>query len=208
MRIRLGVEDDLSEAVLRRLISELRADCQVEFAYPPHNRAGPRDLKSGWGYLQSNLTAFALASKTIPHVVLVDLDDSECAPMKVKDWLSKIPKAHNLMLRIAVTEVESWLLADFDGLMEYLHVPNQVSSQSCETIRYPKEVIVAYASKSRLGEIKRDMCPLRERMGAVGPGYQSLMRSFARDVWNFEEASKASPSLSSAIAALAKFKKK
>jgi len=208
MKIRLAVEDDISEAVLRRLIGELRRDCEIDFAYPPHNRAAPRDLKSGWGYLRSNLAAFAKASKIIPHIVLVDLDDSKCPLTKAQEWLSTIPKSPNLILRIAVTEVEAWLLADFDGLMDYLHVPKQSSPKPSENIRFPKEAIICYAAKSRQNDIRRDMCPTRRRLGAVGPGYQSLMRSFARDIWDLKAASKNSISLHRAIGAILKFKKK
>lgn len=208
MKVRLAVEDDLSEEVLKRLLRESGKGWDVEFSYPPPVRGRPREPKSGFGYLRANLPAFCRASKEVPHIVLVDLDDAKCPPAKVREWFGGKRRPPNLIFRVAVREVEAWLLADFAGLMDYLHVHNARDVKASELVRYPKEAIVCYAAKSRVSEIRRDMLPFRRRLGAVGPGFTPLMRSFARDIWDVDAAVGNCASLARALAALRAFKTK
>ncbi len=204
MNVRIAVEDALSEAILRRLLSASRRDYDVELCYPQRTH-GVLPVHSGWGALYSNRAAFAGVSATVPVIVLVDLDDRVCPKTMAAEWKRDLPVSPNLLVRIAVREAEAWLLADFDELMSYLHVPGRELKRPPESIRDPKQAIVCYASKSRLADIRRDMVPLKVGSGVVGRGYSRLMRSFVNDHWNPRRAAKASESLRRAIVALEAF---
>ncbi len=202
--MRIAVEDALSEAILRRLLSASRKDYKVELCYPQRTQ-GVLPAHSGWGALYSNRAAFAGVSATVPVIVLVDLDDRVCPKTMAAAWKQGLPASPNFLIRIAVREAEAWLLADFDELMTYLHVSGREAGKPPESVRDPKQAIVCYASKSRVADIRRDMVPLKVGSGVVGRGYSSLMRSFVNDHWNPRRAAKTSESLRRAIAALEAF---
>ena len=96
----IAVEDYLSEAVLRVMFM------QSTRAYAVGNCLG----RKGSGYLKKKIKGFNQVAKGIPFFVLTDLDQTDCPPLLIGKWLS-IPKHENLLFRIAVREIESWLLA-------------------------------------------------------------------------------------------------
>lgn len=69
--------------------------------------------------MKKNIHGFNNAAKGMPFLVLADLDDDECAPAKIQAWLS-VPRHHNLIFRIAIHEVESWILADRVGFSKFI----------------------------------------------------------------------------------------
>ena len=97
--ITLAVEDSLSEAVARKVLIQSNNDYQVVNCLS----------KGGYGYLKSKINAFNQAAKTIPFFVLAD-QDRGCPPEKIENWL-KHKANSNLIFRIAVMEVESWVIA-------------------------------------------------------------------------------------------------
>lgn len=68
--VNLAVEDELSEAVLRRLLTEANRGFIVGTVYG----------RSGYGYLRRTIAGWNRAAKGVPTVVLTDLDNEECAP--------------------------------------------------------------------------------------------------------------------------------
>ncbi|HEX9971235.1 MAG TPA: hypothetical protein VGD14_04115 [bacterium] len=96
--INLAFEDPLHEAVLRKIFS------QFNFA------VGKCFSHGGYGYLKTKIQGFNNAARVTPFLVLTDLDQVECAPILIKEWLP-VPKHPNLLFRVAVREVESWVLA-------------------------------------------------------------------------------------------------
>lgn len=206
MNVRLAVEDHLSETVLRRILIDSKQTFEVEFTYPERRRGSQTKFPNGWGDLYKNREAFAVTSATVPVFLLVDLDDRGCAAKMRADWEKNIAPCSNFLIRIAVHEVESWVLADFEGLMEFLQVSKQTPLSSVDEIRDPKEQIIRYAALSRNEEIRRDMLPIGS--GIVGRGYSTMMSSFVRDLWNPRTAAEHSDSLGRAIRAFEGFKKK
>ena len=91
--INLVVEDDLSEAILLRILKESSNTFAVGFSYG----------KCGYYYIRHKIQAFNNAAKGTPFLVLSDLE-AECAPTQIKSWLP-IPKHNNLLFRIAVPEI-------------------------------------------------------------------------------------------------------
>ena len=69
--------------------------------------------KSGKPHLQKKIAGYNDAARYGPWFVLVDLDnDADCAPPLRDAWLP----APGLCFRIAVHEVEAWLMADPESL--------------------------------------------------------------------------------------------
>ena len=112
--INLAIEDELSEVVLLKLLAS-------------SNRyaVGSCFRRGGYGYLKKTIDGWNKASKSIPFVILTDLDKSECPIALLEQWLT-VPRNSNLLFRVAVREVESWLLADrvnfstFSVRLEYI----------------------------------------------------------------------------------------
>jgi len=73
--------------------------------------------EGGFGYIKKNIAGFNEASKGYPFFVLTDLDIVDCAPTLIENWLRE-PAHPNLIFRIAVREVEAWLLAE---LVNFFH---------------------------------------------------------------------------------------
>lgn len=109
--INLVFEDDLSEAVMIRLLDHFGDKYRVVNTYPGY----------GFGYLKSNIRGFNQASIITPFFMLTDLDLYSCPLKLIQDWVS-FPINKGLIFRIAVREVESWLLADIEALSLFLRV--------------------------------------------------------------------------------------
>ena len=94
--VNLAVEDDLSEAVLRRLLAHTGRGFAIGTVYG----------HSGYGYLRSTIHGWNRAARGIPILVLTDLDRYHCPPALIRDWIP-LHQDPNLLLRIAVREIES-----------------------------------------------------------------------------------------------------
>ena len=101
--INIAVEDSLSEAVIRKIIQHSHRQFTIGYCY----------CKGGYGYLKRTIRGFNNAAKGTPFLVLTDLE-AECPPIQIREWLPE-PAHQNLLFRIAVKEVESWLLSDRMG---------------------------------------------------------------------------------------------
>src|SRR5271166_3110925 len=97
--VNLATEDELSETVLLRMLADLG-----RFAVGTSYRRG------GFAYLERNISGWNHAAKGIPFILLTDLDRCVCPAKLFGDWL-KAPRHPNLLFRVAVREVEAWLLA-------------------------------------------------------------------------------------------------
>ncbi|MSO21586.1 MAG: hypothetical protein EXQ56_14265 [Acidobacteria bacterium] len=110
-----------------------------------------------------------------------------------------------MCFRIAVREIEAWLLADRERLALFLGVPKRCVTEHPEAVPDPKHEIITLAARSRMRRLKQDMVP-RENSGRdVGPAYNSRLIQFVMDEqngWRPEIAAQSSESLRRAIACL------
>ena len=105
-----ATEDELSEIVLLRMLS-----------YVGSYSVGTSYRRGGFGYLRSTISGWNHAAKGIPFIVWTDLDRYACPSMLIDEWL---PFRHpNFLLRIAVREVEAWLLGDGSNLSDFSRYP-------------------------------------------------------------------------------------
>ena len=163
-----ATEGIVDEAVLGRLLSDAGGMLDRRFG-----RQGKR-------YLIDNLAGYNAAARREPWVVLIDLNGQySCAPELVADIL---PISEQYMsFRVAVREVEAWLLADSARMAEFLAVPAHRVPTNPDAIDQPKECVVDLARKSRRRAIREDMVPIPGGGRSVGPAYTSRLIEFIQD---------------------------
>jgi hypothetical protein len=187
--VNIAYEDALSEAVLERIISR---NTSIMIA--------KRLTKGGFGYLRSNFASLSKAADVIPLVMLTDLDGADCAPSLIQDWRANTAYiSPHLHLRVAVREVETWLLADQEGLSAHLGGVHMQLPQDVEALEDPKRTLLSGASKAKRAirelVVRHDGRQLRQ-----GLGYNAVLAAFVRSRWDLDSASDRSDSLARAIA--------
>ena len=100
-----------------------------------------------------------------------------------------------MCFRVAVREIESWLLADRDNLATFLSVPESEFPPNPETLDDPKRGMIELAKKSRNRAIREDMLPRPGSGRAIGPAYPSRLIEFATRHWKPEVATNRCESL-------------
>jgi len=192
--INLAFEDDLSEEVLRKLLLSSERPYQIGHCFPAR----------GYGYLKKHICGFNKAAKGMPYLVLTDLDNAECAPEMMRKWLQ--PSKHpNLLFRIAVREVEAWLLGDRVGIANFLCISPDLVPADVDMIDDPKRSLIELAKRSRKRTIREDLVPRRGSTAKQGSGYNDRLISFVRTRWDHSAAKENSPSLERTVRALETF---
>ncbi|MBN2208807.1 MAG: DUF4276 family protein [Candidatus Coatesbacteria bacterium] len=193
--VHLAVEDQLSEAVLHAILRQSGRNYHV----------GTCLGRRGFSYLKKRIGRFNNAAKGTPFIVLTDLDRAECAPALVKDWL-KAPKHHNLIFRVAVKEVESWIIADRSALASFLGIKREVVPEMPDKLDDPKEALVGLARKSRKTDLRDAIVPTQGSKVKRGPDYNATVGRFVKNCWDAKAAMKASPSLRRTFEAISGFR--
>ena len=189
--ITCAVEGVIDDAVAQKLI--VNAGCSPGKIYG----------REGKAHLRQRIRAFNNAARLSPWFVLADLDqDAACAPDLRTAWLSD--PAEHLCFRIAVREVEAWLLGDQERVAKFLGLPVARIPAQPELLDDPKLTMVNLARKSRRKDIRIDMIPSQESGRQVGPAYTSRLIEFVSH-WRPDVASECCESLRRAMACLARF---
>ncbi len=194
--VNLVYEDVLSEMVMRKLLDFFPQKYDVAAAYNKH----------GFGAIKRDLKSYNKASKHTPFFVLTDLDQNECPPSLIHEWMT-FKKHPHLIFRVAVKEIESWLLADRKGFADFASVALSRMPADPEALPDPKMELFEIIKKSRKRELKEDILP-RYKGDRMGPNYNGCLSEFVIKSWNVKRAVKHSPSLERAFDNLQNFKKK
>ena len=185
----LAVEDPLSEVVARRILASVSPRREVSLCL---------GLK-GKDYLRQKAENLNQASKGSPVFLLTDLDDpKDCPAGLIRSWL-KTTRQPNFILRVAVMEVESWIMADREGFARFLSVLPERIPFDTDSIPRPKEFLVSLARQSRSSRLREDLVPVAGGTSKVGPAYNLQLASFVTQSWNPEAAAKVSHSLRRAL---------
>jgi hypothetical protein len=187
--ISAAVEGIIDETVVRKVV--------VEAGGHPGTIYG----KNGKSYLRRQIQGYNNAARRSPWMVLVDLDrDAECAPPLCEEWVPD--PASYLCFRIAVREVEAWLMADTVSLAKFLSISSSAIPSDPEQLFDPKAEMVNLARRSRRWEIQEDMVPRAGSGRSVGPAYTSRLIEFVQSSWRPKVAIKSADSLRRAITCL------
>jgi hypothetical protein len=193
--ITAAVEGIVDEAVVQRLIEHIGAVI------------GPVHGRSGKDHLRKSLGGYNQAARFAPWLVLMDLNsDAECAPALRAKLLSA--EAPMMRLRIAVPEVESWLLGDRERFARFLRVPALGLPITPEAEANPKQSVVVIAQRSKRRDLREDIIPRPGSGRSEGPGYASRMIEFVlnrKRGWRPEVAAVHTDSLRRCLAALRTF---
>jgi hypothetical protein len=184
-----AVEGSIDEAALRKIVRTVGSDLGDVYG------------RNGKQFILKRIAGYNHSARYRHWVVLVDLDDDyPCAPEALADWL---PAPAQLMeMRIAVREVESWLLADRDRISAFLDVAEGIVPGNPDELTDPKLELVNLARRSRSRAIRDDMVPDPRAGQSEGPAYASRIIHFIADTnagWRPIVAAQFSASLSRCI---------
>jgi hypothetical protein len=148
------------------------------------------------------------SAKGTPVLLVTDLDDLRVCPASlIQDWLGA-PRSPNLLFRVAVAEIESWLLADSVGLSRYLDIGEGLIPKQPDNVQNPKLELINLARRTRVRDLREDLVPEVGSTARVGRAYNAAMVRFVTHQWSAERAAPASPSLLRAIARIAEYASK
>ena len=186
-------EDEPTHQVMLRLYDYFHG-CFGELKTIPCN---------GKGKIKRQLKAYYNAAQYSHYFIITDLDISyNCAPSLIRDWLPK-HSARNFLFRIAVHEIESWLLADRENFASFFFVNKALVPLYPDNETDPKQTIINIAKKSRKRAIREDIIPI-DQYAKTGPGYNIQLQNYIQHTWNINSARRNSQSLNKAIKSLEK----
>jgi len=186
VKINVVVEGNLDEYVVRKII---------HFCNPPLKFTIAVLVKNGKEAILKKIKGYNEAAKTSLWFVLVDLDRDNCPPELVNTWFKDVSIARFLCFRVAVREIEAWLLADRKNIARFLCINEKSVPNDPETIPDPKREIIDLAKRSRKRYIRQGIVPNEISYAREGPAYSSILAEFVSQHWDVNNACKQSPSL-------------
>ncbi len=181
--VNLATEDGLSEAVGLKLISTFLPGFQINL------KLG----KKGNGLLKVKLSSYCEIAKRDPFLLITDLDAATCAPALISTWLGNIAPPDDFLFRVAVREVESWLLADQVSMK--LLLGNRVNApRDPESIRDPKGCLLRLARRAPR-DVRRDLLVEEGAIASQGLGYNQRLCAHVDASWDPSRAAERSDSL-------------
>jgi hypothetical protein len=200
--INLAVEDELGEQMIRVLLAQSGRVFPIGAVYG----------KRGNSYLKKTLRAFNNAAKGMSYFVFTDLDDKPCAAFLIEDWfncsIADYPKrrAANLLFRIAVHEVESWIMADRESFAKFLGISVSKIPPQTDVIPDPKKFLINLARSSRKRDLRDDLVPRLGDSRQIGPDYNGRLSEFLHSSWQASIAELHSSSLAKTRKVLMQFR--
>jgi len=187
-QIALATEDELSEAVGKRLISEVYRSFEVNLTF----------RKGGFGYLRANIRKFCEVARLQPVLVVTDLDNADCAAALIAEWTHRTVRPKTLCLRVAIREVEAWLLADHDGIRQMFGSRVLNLPDNPDPIVDPKRCLLKLALRAPK-DVRADLIAEAGAIALQGLGYNRRLVEFVQCIWNPTDAAYRSESLRRAL---------
>ena len=138
-----------------------------------------------------------VAQNLYPVLCIADTDN-ECVRNILHDHLPQ-PCNAQFLFRLAVTEAESWLLADQKGFAQAFSVSLDKLPRKPDSEPDPKFLILTLAVKSKNRAVRTEIVKKEGGRLKRGPGYNMNLCSFVRKNWDVHVAAQNSPSLARAI---------
>jgi hypothetical protein len=182
------VEGDTDLPYMRKLLAEV-------------GLLGATEIDAGGkGNIDRELPKYISIGRSMPMVVLRDLDhDAPCAAALVAELVPRRPRWFRL--RLAVHELESWVLADAAGLSKLISVDEKWIPEDPDSEPDPTRSLLKVIERAP-AHVRRRLLPARGSSVQVGPLYEATLIEFGAHVWSAARASKRSPSLKRARASL------
>lgn len=170
--------------------------------------AGELAVAGGKAQIKNRIRGYNKAAQFDPWLVLVDLDRESCAPRLVAEFLPS-GVATLMRLRVAVRELEAWLLADHERLALSLGIDASLVPTTPENLDDPEQQLVNLAARSTDRACRRALVPEQDSGRQVGPGYSAWVEEFVSDRkrgWRPDTAAARAPSLARCLTALTTLK--
>jgi hypothetical protein len=181
-------EDALCCALGERLVTDVLG---WSLAQPAVDTKGVSNLAKG-------LPRYRNLARLHPVLCVAD-SDGRCPVELLARWMPSATR--DFLLRLAVSESESWLLADHEALSDYFGVPlNKLPARPDDSMD-AKRQLLTLASKARQRVIRQEVVSAFDP-SKPGSGYKLHMGHFARQRWSPKRAAERSPSLRRAISSL------
>ena len=189
----LVVEDALSACIAEKV---------VRYADPRRPILPTVYGQRGNSYIKNSLPKFNLAAKHAPYFILTDLDARACAPSLVKEWLDGHEAEPRLLFRVAVREVEAWLLADRTNFATFLGISDARIPRDPEGLPDPKATLINLATSSKTKRLRERIVPSKQSKAKQGPDYNDALSEFVRATWDLKTAAQEALSLARTIRAI------
>lgn len=187
-------EDELSCALGQQLLGE---------ALPDWSLSGPPINTRGVTKLVSAIPRYVQQARYVQPVLCVADTDQKCPVTLMREWMPAVV-ADDFFLRLAVSEAESWVLADREGAANFFGLAmNQIPLQPEELVD-PKREVLRLARRSTVRRIREELVSQTD-MNKKGTGYNSHICAFVRNEWRASRGLDRSPSLARAFRRLAEF---
>lgn len=192
--INLVFEDSLSGSVLQKLLDNSQKNYLVGYRYN----------SGGYGWIKQRINGFNSAARGMSYLILTDLDQCECPPALMDQWLIG-DRHHNLIFRVAERQVESWLLGCRTLFAKFLGVRESLIPRKVDQIDNAKAFVIDLAKLSPRKQLRMDIVPEEGSTARVGPDYNGRLIHFVESTWDPNVAKELSPSLRRAMGALDAF---
>ena len=150
---------------------------------------------NGKGVIDRDIKKYWEAARVLPYVIFRDLDqDGEGCPVTLRaELVEHTPgESPDLLIRIVDQCIESWILADRQGVAEFCE--RSIASVRPRDSR-PKDHLLRLFQKSQFKDaVSREGGKL-----AFGPAYAKHLQRLMTDHWSFERAAAESDSLRRAL---------
>lgn len=187
-------EDSLSCALGERL---------VDSVMPGWSLATPTINTKGVTKLMARIPRYIKQARYVQPVVCVADTDGQCVKcMLAKCGLASPPDTFHL--RLAVTEAESWVLADRNCFARHFGVSLNKIPPYVDNIQDPKSLLLTLVAKSSVKLYRNEMVSPQDPT-RPGSGYNLHLCAFVRDAWSAQRARTASSSLKRSLARLDAF---
>lgn len=191
-RILVVGEDALSAALGERLVAA---------GLPGWAMPLPAINTGGVTKLVKALPRYVEQSRYVQPVLCVADTDGSCAVTLLGKWLPRGAPEH-FVLRLAVSEVESWILADRSALADHFKIPSARIPTLPDELADPKRELLHLARRSGRRLIRQEVVSAQDA-SKPGPGYNLHLRDFVARHWDAGRAAGYSPSLARALARVA-----
>ena len=198
MKVYIVGEDAVTYSVIKRILYYCSSDFEIEAELPARG-----------GQVKNKITEFNSLSEVHPVILLIDLDNYDCAPLLIEKLLKDKNKC--FIFNIAVDEAEAWLMADRKGFSSYFRVKIEDMPSAHQSKQGGRKALTemnfTYKSsmflthelikKSKNSDYIKQLTP--KKNAAKGPEYNSCMLPFIQNAWNIDDARNNSDSLNRMI---------
>lgn len=166
----------------------------------PHLNLDTSISKNGRTKLFPELRRYSGAATPECLVLCIGDTDRDSACSILRQYLPEaVPPT--FVFRLAVTESESWALADRERFAAHFCIPVGRIPRQTDQIQDPKHLLVTLMKRSKIRFFREEMVSMRDP-NKPGTGYNQHLEEFVRDHWRVTNACESSESLQRAVARL------